>query len=176
MENEQWKPVVGFEGLYEISSIGRVMRVGATVSGRKPPYILKPRHSTDGYIQSTLANNGVVKQVTNHRLVAAAFLGYDRPYLQVNHRNGVRDDNRVENLEWVTIRENLHHSYSVLNRKVWRKLTNDQVADIKYRSSLGVSNRRLARDFGVVQHTIIALLKGRIVAYRDIPLAKYVRM
>lgn len=74
--------------------------------GRK----LKPARDKDGYLRITLTSNGKRKSYFIHRLVARVFLdGYDEK-LQVNHKNGIKDDNKVENLEMVTLQENIKHS------------------------------------------------------------------
>ena len=74
--------------------------------GRK----LKPATDKDGYLRITLTNNGKRKSYCVHRLVARAYLKDYNEKLQVNHKNGIKTDNRVENLEMVTLQENIQHS------------------------------------------------------------------
>ncbi len=99
-----------------------------------------------------------------HRLVALAFLGPPpTPAHEVNHKNGIRSDSRVENLEWVTHLENINHSYDVLGRKrkmlgpkprdSRMKLTEDQVREIRERIKAGETQKTIARDYPITyQH------------------------
>lgn len=106
---EIWKPVVGYEGLYEVSSLGnvrsldRINAVGRMIKGK----ILKPQtnHSSGGYKQVVLYNKGC-KTYKVCRLVAKAFIPNPENKPCVDHINTVRTDDRVENLRWVTHKEN----------------------------------------------------------------------
>lgn len=104
----RWRYIKGFEGRYEVSEAGRVRN---SVTGR----VLKPVPSTNGYLRVALGRAHINRLV--HRLVAQAFCEGYAEHLDVNHRNGIRSDNRAENLEWVTRSENIAHSHRVLGRK-----------------------------------------------------------
>lgn len=105
---EVWKPVVGFEGLYEVSDLGRVRSLDRIREGRnhfgpfkfkRPGAMLKPRVDRDGYIRVVLNNYGPQDRFVHH-LVLEAF-GFPRPEgLQTRHLNGSRKDNRLLNLAW----------------------------------------------------------------------------
>lgn len=99
---EQWKPVVGYEGLYEVSNYGKVRSI-------KRDIILKP-YCYNGYLYVSLYKNGEVKCCRVHRIVAQAFIPNPENKATVNHKNEVRDDNRVCNLEWNTYKENIRYS------------------------------------------------------------------
>ncbi|MCR4338868.1 MAG: NUMOD4 motif-containing HNH endonuclease, partial [Gemmatimonadaceae bacterium] len=99
--SETWLPVVGWEGVYEISDLGRVKRVA--VSRYNSGGILSPcNHPLNGYTSVHLRHLVRNDQPKVHRLVLAAFVGPCPPGQQCNHKNGKRDDNRLANLEWVT--------------------------------------------------------------------------
>lgn len=117
---EIYKSVYGFEGLYEVSNLGNVKSLkridmrGRTINER----ILKPyRDGNQGYKAVSLLKNGVSRRVKLHRLVAIAFLDNPNNLPQVNHINGVKDDNRLENLEWSSVSDNVKHAFDVLKRK-----------------------------------------------------------
>lgn len=113
---EVWKDVEGYEGIYQVSNMGRVKSLKRNVlksDGKIQPIperILKGKRDKDGYIEVKLTNFNFIKYIRVHRLVLITFLGYDSHKSQVNHKNGVKDDNRLENLEWCTQVENTLHS------------------------------------------------------------------
>lgn len=113
---EYWRPVDGYRW-YQVSNLGNVRSLSHQVNtahgGKRMvkgrllmPFIVK----TTGYYQVSLHRN----RASVHRLVAMAFCEGYAPDLCVNHKNGVRGDNRAENLEWVTLSENIKHAYRVL--------------------------------------------------------------
>lgn len=101
---EIWRPVIGYEGWYEVSNKGQVRRV------TKP--LRASCGGNAGYSSVTLSVHGVVKRVAVHRLVAAAFLGPCPPGHQVNHKDTNRRNPHLENLEYNTPSENILHAYS----------------------------------------------------------------
>lgn len=118
---EVWKPIEGCDG-YEVSNLGRVKSFWR----RKKPHILKPtRFCGSDYLHVVFIINGKRKYFAIHRLVAKAFVPNPENKPCVNHINGVKTDNRAENLEWVTYSENLQHAYKTGLHK--RKFTNEQI-------------------------------------------------
>lgn len=120
---EIWK--LSIDPALEVSSLGRVRTVERIVrrgpgDGRfaLSPKILKPHILTTGYAQVQGARR---QKHTVHRLVACAFVEGFASDLVVNHKNGVKTDNRPDNLEWVTSSENIRHSYRELGRVGWCK-------------------------------------------------------
>jgi hypothetical protein len=119
MNKEIWKPVKGYEGLYEVSNLGRVKsleRIVKKSDGSKRTVnerILKPAMNSVGYFYIDLSNQGVKKTRKIHQLVAESFLNHTPcgHKLVVNHINFDRTDNRVQNLEIVTARENSNRKH-----------------------------------------------------------------
>lgn len=104
---EVWKPVVGYEGLYEVSNIGRVRSLGFPMRCHNMKFvrrgkILSLSLSEFGYLRAKLCKDGLQKKYMVHRLVSEAFIPNPNNYPFVNHKNEIRHDNRVENLEWCT--------------------------------------------------------------------------
>lgn len=109
--NEIWKSIEGYEGLYEVSNLGKVKSVERYVPrGNHQIYvkerILKPELDKDGYLLVNLSKNGVQRMQKIHRLVAIAFIPNVNNLPIINHLNEIKFDNRVENLEWC---DNLHN-------------------------------------------------------------------
>jgi hypothetical protein len=110
---EIWKPIIGYENLYEISNLGNVKSLQ---KGFKKEKILKNRPNNLGYVRVDLRSNGKSKTIYTHKLVAIHFIPNTYKKLQVNHINGIKSDNRIENLEWVSSNENQCHRYSKTKR------------------------------------------------------------
>lgn len=115
---EYWRAVEGYGNAYEVSSLGQVRSKNrlTTAGSFKPGVLLVLRVKKKGYICVKLSHANKAKLVYVHRIVARAFLANDMNRPQVNHRNGVKADNRPENLEWCTNQENAVHAVKVLGR------------------------------------------------------------
>jgi hypothetical protein len=115
-ESAERRPVVGYEGIYEVSSDGDVFRVGGgqgAVAGSK----LKPQLNKKGYLHVRLCRDGVKKIHRVHRIVAEAFHPNPDNLPHVNHLNGIKSDNRADNLEPSNPSLNNLHAYRVLGVK-----------------------------------------------------------
>jgi len=120
MRREVWKPVVGYEGWYSVSSLGRVRRDRQAI-GTQAGKLLSLRPRKGGYVPVVLSKNGVTKQFLVHVLVCTAFHGPPpSPDHEVNHKSddGDRSNNCEDNLEWGTHGKNIEHAYHVLNRRM----------------------------------------------------------
>lgn len=106
-EMEIWKEIKWYEWLYQISNTGLVKR--SYQSGKVR--ILKDSLNTQGYFKTVLSKYNILKTYRTHRLVMQTFIG--KSDLEVNHINWIKTDNRLENLEYCTHKENMIHSYSL---------------------------------------------------------------
>lgn len=159
---EKWRPVVGYEGHYEVSSLGRVRsleRPKVDRLGRKyliPNRILRQYPCPQGYMKVKLYQEGVGKTQRVHRLVALAFLEAPAAPLEVNHLDRNMANNHVANLEWSTRSENMVHAHEVggVNHTKGEDhycsvLTADMVREARRRVAAGERKSVVAREFGV---------------------------
>jgi NUMOD4 motif/HNH endonuclease len=156
---ERWVPIPGYEGVYEASSLGRIRSVGTRRSRWGPPLVLIPTISKGGYLRVGLCINLRQFTVHVHTLIATAFLG-DRRGRQVNHKDGNKQNNATDNLEWVTSKENIRHAMALGLKKHYRgergpaaKLTQAQVDEIRSLHRIE-TNRALAQRYGVSESAI----------------------
>lgn len=123
MGDEIWKDIKGYEGLYQVSNYGRIKALSKTVNRGKchrswKEHYLKYGVDNRGYYKTHLSKNGVNKTVKVHRIVAQTFINNQLNKKEVNHKDGNKQNNTVDNLEWVTKSENQLHAYKTgLNSK-----------------------------------------------------------
>lgn len=158
---EQWLPVVGYEGYYEVSNEGRVRRLHSPTNKAKSGF-LAPGRAPNGYLRVVLSRHNHQKNASVHRLVVEAFIGPFEHREQTNHRDGNKGNNRLGNLEKVSGSENMRHATKMgLNtaspphlqgsRHHQAKLSEEIVKVIRISTE---SNRALARHYGVDRRTI----------------------
>lgn len=104
---EIWKDIPDYEGLYMVSNLGRVKSLPKHYHNE---IILKNKNTKDGYFETALRKNNKTKWIRTHRLVAIAFIPNLENKEQVNHKDGNKRNNNVNNLEWCTLQENKEHA------------------------------------------------------------------
>lgn len=119
---EIWKDIQDFEGLYQVSSIGNVKRI-LFINNKvtKPKERMIRTYTTNGYKMVDLCKQGKYKRCLVHRLVATAFIDNPLQKQQVNHKDGNKSNNTVDNLEWCTQSENMKHAYKIGLKTSWNK-------------------------------------------------------
>lgn len=167
-EVECWLPVVGYEGLYEVSNLGRVKCLEHTAfkpnhrqkTAFLPEKLLK-LHVNTGYYCTHLQKGKERKTFKVHRIVCSTYNPKkDMDKLVVNHINGNPLDNRNVNLEFVTYQDNTNHAYRVLNKKT--KLSKDEVLNIKKElNTYKCTNVYLSKKYNVSVATIISIKKNK---------------
>lgn len=170
---EIWKDIIGYEGYYQVSNLGNVRSVDriiyiSNIPRKRKSIALKPKISGVGYYQVCLQKESIRFYPLVHRLVAQSFLGLNESKKYVNHINGVKTDNRLQNLEWVTQSENQVHAYRIgLQNKQYgeqrycSKLNNKKVIEIKKRLQCGESYISIAPDFKVSPSTVFDIFKNK---------------
>lgn len=167
---EEWRLIKGYEGLYQVSSYGRVSGMGRVLcDGRLwKGRVLKQKTNTDGYNQVTLCKDGKEKQYLVHRLVAQAFIPNPNNYPIINHKDENPSNNRVENLEWCTVDYNIN--YGTCNERKRKSLTNNpKKSKIVLQFTLDgkfikeyLSVRGAERQTGYGQGNISAVCRGEL--------------
>lgn len=146
----EWRDIEGYEGLYQVSDDGQVFSIRAKRA--RKIHVRK-----DGYLYVSLHKDGKVIEPGVHRLVAKAFVPNPENKREVNHINGIKTDNRVDNLEWMTPKENTAHAfYTGLNDERVHKMSypilalNKETGELKHYPSA----RAASRELGIRQTSI----------------------
>ena len=131
LPGEEWRDVVDYEGLYQVSNYARVKSLI-----KKKAKILKANLGIGGYLRVVLCKNGKKKNHFVHVLVAKAFIPNPENKKQVNRRDGNKKNNHVSNLEWMTAKENIEHAFKNGLRKIGcehfrSKLSVEQIREIR---------------------------------------------
>ncbi len=159
---EVWRPVKEYEGIYEVSSYGRVRSIDREDSaGRKRKGKILSPSSNHGYLGVNLGKNGKLNFIPVAYLVAQAFLGERPAGYQVHHRDAIKHNNRIENLEYVTGKRNIEFASEAEHMG---KLSRADVRAIHSAYRDGVSTSELARTYGVRASTIGDALSGKTYA------------
>jgi hypothetical protein len=179
---QTWLPVLGYEGVYEVSISGLVRRS----DGYHPvPRTLKPGKNHHGYLFVSLSRGGKMQTIFVHRLVAEAFIGPRPAGMTINHKNGDKEDNRASNLEFMSHADNMRHADTILNRitptrargerngcatfpeRLKRgveiataKLTDEKVRIVRSLLGQGVEQRTIAETVGISQTQIWRIKVG----------------
>lgn len=149
-KEEIWKPVKGYEGLYEVSNTGRVFSIKRNIvmepSITRPSikWIAKTKSKPSPYFKISLMDNNKKTDYKIHRLVAEAFLENPENKPVVNHLNHITTDNRVQNLEWCTYTENSRYSSKIRKK---RKLKEDMVLKEEPNGQLLLSHPDFCKEF-----------------------------
>lgn len=135
---EIWKDIKDYEGLYQISNFGNVKSFPRKGTHKNKERILKQYKNHKGYFYTVLTKNSKGKQFFIHRLIAIHFIENPLNKPQVNHINGIKTDNSIKNLEWVSGMENMQHSWKIGLRDIE-----------KVKKTLYEANRREVNQFSL---------------------------
>lgn len=161
--NEEWRDVVGYEGYYQVSNLGRVKSLERIDSNK---HLVKERilkQSMRGkYLKVELSRSGSPAIFSVHRLVAKAFSENKENKPVVNHINEDKLNNNADNLEWVTYKENSNHG-TVIDRRVKKRYIPIKVIYQDNTYEIWESATVFAKEYGngVTKQNIVAVLKGR---------------
>lgn len=179
-KSEIWKSISGYEGLYEVSNLGDVRSLDRIVQSRWGDCkikgrILKPGTIKQGYLFVVLCKDSVMKSFRVSRLVALAHIPNPENKPEVNHKKGIKKDNRVSELEWSTPSENVIHARDVLGRNnFFRKrsapanqiLTDAKVIEIRSRfANEKITQVQLGKEYGVTNAAIHLIIKRKNFAH-----------
>ena len=170
---EKWKPIVGYEGLYEVSNMGNVRSLTRVVDFRDRAgnmnqrvikgRVMKPQKQRTGYLHVGLSKDGKVTLFRVHRLGAVAFIDNPEGLYEVNHIDEDKTNNRVDNLEWCDHKYNNNYGSKPRRgeRNPMAKLTSEDVDEIRYRRASGEMLKTIAADFGISINHVCNLAQGK---------------
>lgn len=154
---EVWKYIKGYEGLYQISNLGRVKSLKRNI-------LLKKKKEKTGYNSVYLFKNGIGKYWRVHRLVCVSFIPNPNNYPIINHINGIKDDNKLDNLEWCTVSYNTKDAYDkkyIIPKKGAEKknskLTDEQVLIIR-------NTNKTQKEISIIYNiskSLVSLIKNK---------------
>lgn len=170
---EIWKPVVGYEGIYEVSNFGRIKSVDRIITTTnnttriRRGVIRKPSNNQWGYLQVSLHREGIRTCFRIHRLVAIAFIPEQDGKHEINHIDGNKKNNKTNNLEWCTTSENILHAVRtgllVIKKgenTSYSKIKETDVIAIKKMYANGAKYREIENAFNVKRSTIWNIVKN----------------
>ena len=141
LPNEEWRDICGYEGIYQVSSYGRIKSLSRLNGGEHNRHltkkkIIKCKPNQNGYLRVNLHSNGKLRQFAIHRLVGLAFIPLVAGKYYIDHINGIRVDNRVENLRWCTHHENDTFPLAIENKKQASRKSRTPERAIKHRQAM----------------------------------------
>lgn len=163
MMNEVWKDITGYEGLYQISNLGRVKALPRNIPGayNNREFIKKTGCDRYGYPQVGLSKNGKYSCKRIHQLVAMEFVPNPHNLKEVNHKDENKSNNHADNLEWCTAQYNLTYGHRLDNsmgeKHHKHKLTEEQIKEIRriyVKNDLEFGQSALSKKYGVSHQTI----------------------
>jgi hypothetical protein len=168
---EVWKEIKGYEGKYEISNLGRIKSLFMyryKLDGNYKVFrelIITPKRATNGYLGVDLSLNGKIRH-SIHRLVAINFIENPYDYKEVNHIDGDKENNKVDNLEWMSLQQNRDHAK--VNKlmeygegRYNSKLDDNKIRVIREEFGNGLTMYKLAKKFEVCSGTIKQIIDGK---------------
>ena len=167
MKREQWLPIPGYEGLYDVSDMGRVRSYPRNGTQHKTPIILKRRLcKTKGYVITTLTKNNKAKIYSTHILVMLAFVGTVPHGMECCHNDGVRSNCLLSNLRYDTRKNNhkdklAHGTHQAGEKNGSAKLSYMDVKAIRRRASKGELLYKIAADYPVTKEMIGRIVSGK---------------
>lgn len=179
MAHEVWRDIVGYEGYYQVSNLGRVRALDRVVrhaySGTQSlkGHVLTPCKGNGHYYSVMLSKNGKAKSTRIHRLVAAAFVPNPQHLKCVNHKDGNKLNNSASNLEWCTQRHNVQHAidhelltFDHMGFTSWSEESREHFSKVRKKAIVRSDGKRYsctaeaAKDLGVTYSAVMHVLRG----------------